>query len=188
MDQEEFLQYARASENVPQYNSQNNTRMYSNGLGFGLGNINKITAQMASDTNATKQVVPMLNDGQNAGVAADFNTSPDLQYFKYGGEVAGRLGDLTGSIHGHKEKVTGNPYTSKEYGGSIQYSPQEIQGLIMQADASRKTDNYGLDSNTVGGKLAYNAGNFNASVGGSKTYDTYGRENKNVNVGIGYRW
>lgn len=184
-------------------NRYGDAKIFSNGLGLGLGNINTTSAMRQNNNmqqtvgstvpeniprNNSQAIVPLLDYGQQIGASASFNVSPDLAYLKYSGQIAGQQGDITGSLRGSRDQMSGTAYTGQEYGATLQYQPSQIKGLMMQADMQKNTNSFGLDANKTSGGISYAGDNWGAALSGSRSSDNYGSEDKNISANVNYRW
>lgn len=171
-------------------------RVYRNNLGIGLGNLNSAPQQAFVSQDGSGPMVqqpqqkqigmvePLLNNGQVYGANVEVNGSPNLEYARYGGQVAGRLGYLTGTISGSKERA--GEWESNGRSVGLQYTPEQLKGLVLQAAIAKRDDNFGNASRTTSGGVSYLSGNWNAGITGSREQRNNGTVDNTIDAKIGY--
>lgn len=107
-------------------------------------------------------------------------------YTKYGGQIAGRLGDLTGTLGGSKERAGNWKQNGRSVG--LQYTPEQFKGLVLQAAIAKRDDNFGNASRTTSGGISYLSGNWNTGITGSREQQNNGIVNNTMDAKIGYRF
>ena len=107
-------------------------------------------------------------------------------YTKYGGQAEGRLGGLAGTISGSKERQ--GEWESNGRSVGLQYTPEQLKGLVMQAAIAKRDDNFGNASRTASGGVSYLSGNWNAGMTGSREQRNNGTVDNTIDAKIGYRF
>lgn len=173
-------------------------RVYRNNLGIGLGNLNSVPQQSFIQQEGNGPMIqqpkqkqigmiePLLGNGQAYGANVEVNVSPNLEYVRYGGQVAGRLGDLTGTFSGSKERAGEWEQNGRSVG--LQYTPEQLKGLVLQAAIAKRDDNFGNTSRTTSGGISYLNGNLNAGITGSREQRNDGTVDNTIDAKIGYRF